>query len=326
MCRIMYYEMVWKAVLFMSYIARGARKLISTEEVEAFVDNVLQFEVNREQRRSIVNSIMSAERNLAGAGDGVNTLQYPSCRIDEYRSESSRKELRKQIVKELLEYPRLENDDEITLGNGGAKPSKVLKEKKAFYVIGPPASGKSSISNKVAELFGAYILDSDYAKRKIPEYTDQESGASVVHEESDELIFRNKEGNMLKYCIENECNMVIPKIGHKAQSILAFCEGLHENGYQIFLISVELDRFKATQRAYYRYRDTKRYVPLSMIFDSYSNDPILNYFRIKQMRNGCFSGYAQISTDVKKGENFVLLEEENIPELRSIYGGAKYGK
>lgn len=310
----------------MSFTARGARKLISTEEVEWFYDHVLELGAQSKSRKKAINSIQSAERNLAGAGDNANTLYNHSCRRGEYRTDEARKRLRVQIVKELIELPRLDSDDKIRLGKGGAKPKKPLKEKKVFYVIGPPASGKSSVSSKIADFFGAYILDSDYAKRKIPEYSDQESGATAVHEESDELIFRNKDGNLLKHCVQNGYNMVIPKIGHKLDSVLDFCKSLKDAGYHVFLISVDLDRFKATKRAYNRFRQTKRYVPLAMIFDSYGNDPTLNYFKIKQMRNDLFAGYGQISTDVEMGEPFELLEEENISELRDIFGRAKYDR
>lgn len=221
---------------------------------------------------------------------------------------------------------RLDDDDDIVLGKGGAKPvGGIRAEKRAFYVIGPPASGKSSISSTIADLFGAYILDSDYAKRKLPEYADQLSGASLVHEESDGLVFHRVKGNLLAYCIKNGFNIVIPKIGHRYEGVVEFCEALREHGYSVCLISVDLDRMKATQRAYSRYRKTQRYVPLSLVFDGYGNDPTLNYFKIKQRCSNLFAGFAQISTDVELGTPHILLEEASIPELRTIYGSAKYG-
>ncbi|HCW54245.1 MAG TPA: hypothetical protein DG753_11030, partial [Clostridium sp.] len=73
--------------------------------------------------------------------------------------------------------------------------------------------------------------------------------------------------------------------------------------------------------AYNRYRETKRYVPLSLIFDGYSNQPTLNYFKIKQMKNNIFAGFAQISTDVAVNEEPILLEEENLEILSELFGG-----
>lgn len=242
----------------------------------------------------------------------------------EYRDDEKRSKLRERILDEIIEFERLDNDDDIILGRGGAAPRTSIKaEKKAFYIIGPPAAGKSGVANKIADFFGAYILDSDYAKRKLPEYKNQIGAASLVHEESDALVFNYERRNLVGYCINKQYNITIPKIGHNIITICDLCGKLKEIGYDVFLISVDLDREKATQRAYYRFKETKRYVPLSLIFDGYSNQPTLNYFKIKQKNVDIFTGFAQISTDVKKGENPILLEEENFSALRDIFGGSE---
>lgn len=301
------------------------RPLIKDPEVESFVDSVLNmYDASPEDKRAVINSIIAAERNLAGAGTDASTMQQ-SFRDFQYRSDKERELLNNRILKELVELERLSDDDDIILGKGGAKPPKgIVSEKKAFYIIGPPASGKSGISNKIADTFGAYILDSDYAKRKFPEYSNQISGASVVHEESDQLIFRRMRGNLLAHCLSQGHNIVIPKIGHQLDSIVAMCNALKTQGYAVYLISVDLDRIKATWRAYMRYHQTHRYVPLSLVFDGYGNDPTLNYFKAKQQHSNLFSGFAQISTDVPIKEPCILLEEQNLPELNTIYGRAKY--
>ena len=192
-----------------------------------------------------------------------------------------------------------------------------------FYLIGPPAAGKSTIANNIADIAGAYILDSDYAKRKLPEYNNQISAASLVHEESDVLVFSYGKYNLLEYCIKKGYNMVVPKIGHNKESIIKFAEQLKQFGYSVFLISIELDRVKATQRAYNRFRSSGRYVPLSLVFDCYANDPTLNYFKIQQLDYNVFDGYAQISTDVQKGELPILLECKGIVEVENAFGGER---
>ena len=64
-------------------------------------------------------------------------------------------------------------------GNGAQQ-----KDRKAFLVMGLPASGKSSaVAESVAKENGALIIDSDLVKEKLPEF----SGgllASAVHNES----------------------------------------------------------------------------------------------------------------------------------------------
>lgn len=290
-------------------------------EVECFVDGILEITEEKEKRRAI-NAITAAERNIRGYSF-VPTLTHEDNRDFAFRDRNKREELRKQIINELINQPQLDNDDHIVLGKGGARPlcGESLAEKKAYYIIGPPASGKSGIASKVANLYGAYILDSDYAKRKLPEYENQIGAASLVHEESDSLIFNYQQGNLLEYCIQNEYNIVIPKIGHNIDKVLQFCSALKKIGYEVFLISVDLDRQQATKRAYYRYMESKRYVPLALIFDAYGNQPTITYFKIKQKNvdTQIFNGFAQISTDVRKGELPILEEEENMPELKKIW-------
>lgn len=190
--------------------------------------------------------------------------------------------------------------------------------KKAFYVIGSPASGKSTISSIIADVYGAYIVDSDFAKRKLPEYTNQIGSASLVHDESSHLVFDTKIDSLLSRCFEHGNNIVVPKIGDNLDGILKFEEILTEIGYKVYLISIDLDRQKATQRAYNRYVSTKRYVPLSLIFDQYGNQPTLNYFKIKQLYRSRFEGFAQISTDVPFRTPAKTLEIENMNELIDI--------
>lgn len=296
------------------------RNLSTDAEVESFVDNILQIK-NEELKRSAINKITAAERNMATYAK-LQTLTHEDNRDFKFRDARTRERLRNQIFTELRDFQRLASDDDITLGKGGAKPLTDIKaEKKIFYLIGPPASGKSTIANIVADLTGSYILDSDYAKRKLPEYSNQISAASLVHDESDVLVFSYNDYNLLKHCIKNNYNMVIPKIGHNRDSIIKFAGTLKQLNYSIYLISVDLDRVKATQRAYNRFKTSGRYVPLSLVFDCYANDPTLNYFKIQQLNHDIFDGYAQISTDVPEGKSPVLVECKDIDEIKNAFGG-----
>ena len=296
------------------------RNLSTDIEVEHFVDNILQIK-DKQKKKDAINKIAAAERNMKDYSR-IPTLTHEDNRDFEYRDDEKREYLRKKILDELKGRKRLKSDDTICLGKGGAKPkTKLKKERKVFYLIGPPASGKSTIANKIADIAGAYILDSDYAKRKLPEYDNQIGAASLVHAESDALVFSYENGNLLDYCVENSYNMVIPKIGHNIKGILKIAETLKKCGYTVYLISIELDRVKATQRAYNRFRSTGRYVPLSLVFDYYANEPTLNYFKIHQQQKECFDGYAQISTDVSKGAPFKLLESTGIEEVAELLGG-----
>lgn len=157
---------------------------------------------------------------------------------------------------------------------------------------------------------GGVILDSDYVKRKLPEFK-QDNGASLVHEESSALILGDKRigDNLLTLydvCVSFGYNMVIPKIGHDLESILTLCKRIKNDDYSVHLILVSLDRKKSTQRALNRFVDTERYVSLSLVFDGYGNDPILTYYRIKD--NDVFSSHGKVSTDVSLGESPRIID------------------
>jgi hypothetical protein len=300
------------------------RVLIEELYVEEFVEAVLDIH-NTDEKVLAINQIIEAESSLRTAQD-ASTLHVKNCRDIRYREDHIREQLRDKIVDELSTLNRLDNDDLIALGEGGACPLCDIKmERKFFYVVGSSASGKSTISNTIANLFGAIILDSDYAKRKLPEYKHQVSGATKVHEESVDLIFSRQNGNLLKYCLDNGYNMVVPKVGEDLEGICNFAIRMRSLNYTPYLISVDLDRIKATRRAFQRYKETKRYIPLWLVFDVYSNQPSLNYFKIKQRRNNLFDGYAQISTDVARESKPILIEQRGLEELEQVYGGEQNG-
>jgi len=268
--------------------------------------------------------IAAAEMQQAGIED-KDTLNSSECRVHENLSDESRVELREKIYKDLINKKRLDNDNNIKLNKGGSLPQTPLKnDKQAFYIIGLPASGKSIVANNLSDKYGAIILDADYAKRKFPEYN-HDYGASVVHEESSVVIYGGKgkykdEPSVLSYAVENNYNIIIPKIGDNKQKILNLTQALNDQGYSIHLILVRLDREKATIRALLRFIKTKRYVPLSMIFDTFSNEPTITFFDLKNNVNGCanklFKSFTMISTDVPYGNPYqILLKDEDSPQI-----------
>ena len=287
-----------------------ARPLIENPLVESFLIDVLG--VNKDENlSSIVRRIVSAELKMKPMIK-KETMLSDSYRDYNYRDDDDRNKLRNLIIKEIITLARIEDDDSITLGNGGARPTSCepKTDKSAYIVIGPPASGKSTVSNLISEHTGGIIVDSDYVKRKLPEFN-QDNGASLVHSESSALTFGDKNMNkeqltLYDVCVSYGYNMVIPKIGHDSDSVLKLARKLKSDDYDIHLILVSLDRKKSTQRALHRFLDTGRYVPLSLIFDGYANDPILTYYRIRE--NNIFLSYGKVSTDVEKGKPPIFKE------------------
>jgi hypothetical protein len=291
------------------------RPLIDYQLTYGFVKGVLGIQKKTDIREAVLK-ITKAEMQLAHI-ENKTTLKSDSYRDVFYTEEIDRDELREQILNDLIVNQRIDNDDEISLGKGGALPkTKLISDKQAIIITGLPASGKSTIASKIADCYGAVILDSDFAKRKFPEFIN-DFGATLVHEESSTLIFGDKNHNinysLKEYCISQEFNVVIPKIGNDKESIFNLAEYFKNYGYKIHLVLVSLDRVDSTRRAFKRFLDTNRYVPLSLIFDMYSNEPILTYYRIKN--NTLFDSYGKISTE---GESPVLIEASNISPLKRI--------
>ncbi len=281
------------------------RPLVDNELTLGFVTGVLGIQ-KKSDLSDVVRKITNAEMQLAQIKNKT-TLESTSYRDVLYVEDVDRNELREQIFNDLITHKRIDNDDEIELGKGGALPKTEPKsDKQAIIITGLPASGKSTIASRIADDFGAVILDSDFAKRKFPEFIN-DFGATLVHEESSIVVFGDKKGRIdfcvKEYCISQEYNVVIPKIGNDKESIFTLAEYFKDYGYSIHLVLVSLDRVDSTKRAFNRFIDTNRYVPLSLIFDMYSNDPILTYYRVKE--NDIFDSYGKVST---KGDKPMLVE------------------
>lgn len=294
------------------------RHIRSVEDAEDFVRRVLE-EKNLKKINEATLEIVSAEMQIQEV-ISKQTLTSDKYRLSPYKSDESRIELRERILDELFEKERLSNDDSICLGNGGARPREsVMCERQAFLITGLPASGKSCISNSISDSHHAYVLDSDYAKRKIPEYR-ANFGATITHEESslivngaDEQKFQfDGEDSLLSRCIKEGYNIVLPRIGYNRNKVLGIAMQLYECGYSVHFVLVRLSREKATQRAYARYKSSHRYVPLPLIFDGYANDPTIVYYDLKRENGGnkVFSSFSMISTDVPKNAMPKLLDSE----------------
>ncbi|QHS61253.1 zeta toxin family protein [Chitinophaga agri] len=296
---------------------RSNRPLNNMELVEHFLENVLSMDLDSDKGYSIVPKIVSTELNIENFDESLISVNSKSYRSSKYRKDQARIKLWRQIVTELLSMKRLKSDEGIRLKKGGAFPNSGVRiEREAYIIIGLPASGKSSISNRIADEFGAIILDSDYAKRKLPEFNALPFGATLVHEESDRIVFgdpNNKEDfrSLFDHCIELNANIVIPKIGSNVKGINILIDTLLKVEYKVNLTLLELDRVKATKRALERFITTDRYVPLSLIFDTYGNHPTITYFKIVEQRKEDLKSYGIISNDVAKNKSPVKIFSSN---------------
>jgi len=289
------------------------RDLLTEEQVRPFVENVLCIK-RKQQVNQAVLLIKRSEIWMERYREN-STLNSKKDWIPPFNTNDTRENLRKRIVQELYDFERMPNDDRTRLGLGGAKPigKEPRKDQTVYITIGLPASGKSNVANKIADYTASYLIDSDLAKRKLPEYKN-DGGASLVHEESSEIA-----DMLLTECTKGKFNMVVPRIGNDYASIRAYCEAFVVMNYNVYLVLVELDRQYATIRAYNRYIETKRYVPLSLIYDSYINDSTLTFYRMKQQSQDLLNGYLHLNNEVPKGNPPRIIESYNMDDIGSLF-------
>jgi len=124
----------------------------------------------------------------------------------------------------------------------------------AVIVLGPPAAGKSSISEPVARKYRAAIVDPDDAKKIIPEYHNG-LGTSAVHEESSELAI-----DVLKNIARDGGNIVLPKVGASADGIKKLVNRLKQLGYTVDIAHVAATPEISARRNIARFLNTGRLV------------------------------------------------------------------
>lgn len=178
---------------------------------------------------------------------------------------------------------------------------EVARERRADIVIGAPAAGKSSVLvDPLSEQHKSRVIDSDDAKKLLPEYDDGK-GAGNVHRESSMIR------DVLKQrAIARGENIVWPTVGDKLDKLLSSIQEFRDNGYSVYLHLNELSASKATGRALGRYLSEGRFVDPEIVL-KVGDKPTQNYNYIRQ-QEGLIDGYSHYSNDVPRGEKPVLYE------------------
>lgn len=185
------------------------------------------------------------------------------------------------------------------------------QERKAFVVIGPPAAGKSTISEKLAAATGSSIVDPDDAKAVLPEFKGG-IGANAVHEESGALADmvqadQVKKGN----------NIVFPKVGHDPEKIRRFTKALKSMGYEVNLVSMNVHKEEALRRMAARFVKTGRLINPTYIFNVVGDGPAKTYKEVKG--DPQISSYAELDGHGPYGQPPKLTDGNGW--LKQHYGG-----
>ena len=214
----------------------------------------------------------------------INDPAYVQAGIDSQAGEPTinnnsdeRFELRQNIADELY--------------GDGAK----TKNNEAWIILGPPASGKSSLADPIADENGALIVDSDIVKEKLPEF-DGGSGANLVHDESKAI---NRD--IQKRAVEAGDNIILPLVGSKADKIEKEVANLKKNGYTVHVRLVDLPVEKTLRRSISRFHNTGRYIPPDYITQEIGSKPLETYLLLEE--KGVADDYKAFNNDVQRGES-----------------------
>ncbi|MGF1689429.1 ATP-binding protein [Photobacterium japonica] len=264
-----------------------------------FFDEILMFDdlLQQNQIEDDVYKRMVLAREIALIEHLDSTFKFHEL----IECDGEREQIRQKILDELVNHTIPKNDDDIKIGFGGCKPrNRVRYNRKAIILLGLPASGKSTVAQVMSDMQGAYIVDSDFAKRKFPELAFP-NGASWTHEESDDIAMSEFDGLFAK-CLSEDANMVIPKIGSKADSIKRLYTILKGFDYDVSIGLVWLEPQKALARAIKRYQSSKRYIPILKITEEYGSKPLEVYTQL--LRELDLESHVHLSSDVEIGEPY----------------------
>ena len=233
------------------------RPLDNTKNVSLFMQNIIGVDPTASEASANACIQIRDAKNLLSQYFPYGTAKSNEYRHPKYYGEPERDKLREIIIKELVGKRRLKNDNDIRLGTGGLLPPGGLRfQKKLFLITGLPASGKSGVAERVADITKSILIDNDYAKRKFPEFNSH-YGASLVHDEAAlvcEGSFADpkyKGLNVIDLAVLAGANIVFPKIcptGDRIEEVLKFFANNSDNKYKCFLIHVQLSREEATIR------------------------------------------------------------------------------
>ena len=178
--------------------------------------------------------------------------------------------------------------------------AKNTGDRLATIVIGPPAAGKSRISNPIAIKNNATIIDADESKKILPEYKGG-VGSNATHHESKVLS-----NEVMDVAMARGDNLVLPKVGGNPDAIRVLSENLKSNGYKVNLVLTEIDPDLALIRMNDRFIRKGRLIPADYA-QANKGKPNLTYEKLKQ--EGIADGYGKIDTTTRVGEPKKIFED-----------------
>lgn len=200
-------------------------------------------------------------------------------------------------------YNRLQKSGSAVTDDSGhvSLTGEIRREKRLDIVIGLPASGKSSaLVEPISEMYHSRIIDSDEAKKLLPEYNDG-WGAGIVHKESQLISDRQ-----FKAAVRKGENITYPRVGGDCDELTDIIAAVKKQGYSVYIHFNELDRNKALGRMINRFLETGRYIKPELV-TKYGNGISATYETLKN-RSELVDGFSKWSNDVPLGCRPKLIE------------------
>ncbi len=199
---------------------------------------------------------------------------------------------------------------------GGKRSTPKGVRPQAILMMGGPASGKSSALREL-DLEGFAVLDSDWVKTQIPQYSearaaDARDAAFSVHAESSDVVSR-----AFIEARNNRINIVMDGTGKSVDKYLRYIDALKRAGYDVKIVFVHVDEETAWERAKNRAEETGRWVPEEVVRGAYAKIP------------------HNLGTYVQKADSFIMFDSHDFPVTRiaqrkqgdklEIFDAALYG-
>ena len=185
-------------------------------------------------------------------------------------------------------------------------------ERRAVLIIGPPASGKSTIAEPMARALAAAIVDPDDASEHIPEY---QSGkcASAVHHEAGLIAI-----HVLARFVNRGANVILPKIGGSSPMTERLVRILTRAGYAVVVVHLSVSFDETVRRMARRFLESGRMVQADYIREV--GTKTRNTFAHLK-RKGIAHGAIEIDAEDIARQRIVEISGDIWPELRTALGG-----
>ena len=184
------------------------------------------------------------------------------------------------------------------------KPCIVKNKPVAILTGGPPGSGKSTFIRKFAPwmLSGKmFVIDADDVRSKLPEY--EGWNANSTHKETKDIV------NRMLDSVGSPCRTDLLYDGtmNSAASYIPLLRKIKSMGYEVYVIYMQVPKKVSKGRVLSRYRETGRYVPLSVVDDIFDKG-MAAFDEVTKMADGFIRVDGMTGTILEKGGKEIPTE------------------